>query len=189
MERILRIMYCFFGLAALISNPGPAAERVPPLGHPDYYPSPDRPIGWRGDGTGAWPGADVVTAWNAETGDNIVWCAPMPAPSFAQPIVVGEKVFTMADPTWLVRVRIHDGKVDWLVWEPWGERNAGAWNAGAIGTRFCPSPLLMDGRLIVNHNGELRVYDAETGKKLWSKGYLWCIGDPKQPFPAPAHLK
>lgn len=33
-----------------------------PLGHPDYYPSPEHPIGQRGDGTGFYPGAVAVTA-------------------------------------------------------------------------------------------------------------------------------
>ena len=94
--------------AAEPDNPG----RLP-YGHPDFYPSPERPLGWRGDGAGAWPGAKVVTFWNAETGENIVWKSPMPAPSFSQPLVVGEKVLTMADPNLLICVSVHDGKTLW----------------------------------------------------------------------------
>jgi outer membrane protein assembly factor BamB len=336
-----------------------ASAGQPVLGSPDFHPTAERPIGWRGDGTGAWPGAKVVTTWDAKTGENIAWRSPMPAPSFAQPIVVGDKVFTMADPNVLVCVNVHDGrilwqtaidhtvkmppkqreearaarkliadlrrdyglwlqkmaafekklkkenvalsslaviakkdatrkkteddlfavlesddsaidapgvdpkimkefqtldrerqekgfvrsakydgiamkpgrggkptpmmkrlvrawsefdlyvsdqwgepwttetfatpvsdgeavyaatlnnavarvnlegKIEWLVWDHIPERRQDTtWNAGAIGTRFCPSPLLMDNKLIVNHNGELRVYDAKTGKKLWTK--------------------
>jgi outer membrane protein assembly factor BamB len=54
-----------------------------------------------------------VTNWNADTGLNVVWRSPMPAPSFAQPIVVGERVFTMADPYILLCVNAHDGKILW----------------------------------------------------------------------------
>ena len=29
-----------------------------PLGHKDFYPTPDRPVGFRGDGSGVFPGAE-----------------------------------------------------------------------------------------------------------------------------------
>src|SRR5690349_13091191 len=34
------------------------------LGSPDFKPTPDRPIGWRGDWTGRFPGATPPTEWN-----------------------------------------------------------------------------------------------------------------------------
>ncbi|MEI6705110.1 MAG: PQQ-binding-like beta-propeller repeat protein, partial [Deltaproteobacteria bacterium] len=89
-----------------------AADPVP-LGHPDFYPSPERPVGWRGDRTGAFPGATPVTTWNSKTGANIVWKSRMPSPSWGQPIVVGEKVFTTSDPNLLICVNVHDGKILW----------------------------------------------------------------------------
>jgi len=362
-----RLVLCLVVVAVLARGAYGDDKNALPLGHPDYYPSAERPIGWRGDGTGAWPAAKVVTTWNAETGENIVWKSPMPAPSFAQPIVVGDKVFTLADPHILVCVNVHNGKIlwqteldhalamppdkakraraerkfianlrreygewlinyrafeakikkkgktmasfsklaaatpakkgggddilddlgdldedgddgmagpsmdiggvsseelaefrkiekgnkekgfaasgkyavigikagrgetttptmrrlqkawrefdllvtdqwgepwttetlatpcsdgkyvyvatcnnaiarvdmkgkiDWIVWAHIDNRPGEAWGTAGVGTRFCSSPLLMDNKLIVNHNGELRVYDAETGKKLWSK--------------------
>ncbi len=84
-----------------------------PLGHRDFYPSSERPIGLRGDGTGAWPGATPVAFWNAATGSNIVWKTAMPGPSFSQPIVVGDKVFMLADPNWLLCLSALDGKILW----------------------------------------------------------------------------
>ena len=33
------------------------------LGAPEFYPSPERPIGWRGDGTGRFPAAHPPTEW------------------------------------------------------------------------------------------------------------------------------
>jgi outer membrane protein assembly factor BamB len=92
-----------------------AADEPKPLqmGHRDFVPSGERPVGLRGDGTGAWPGANPVAEWNAVTGKNIVWKTPMPGPSFSQPIIVGDKVFTLADPNWLICISAIDGKILW----------------------------------------------------------------------------
>ncbi len=84
-----------------------------PLGHPDFYPSATSPVGWRGDGTGAWPGATPVTTWNAVTGENVAWKTAMPGPSFSQPIVVGDKVFALADPATMVCLSAKDGRILW----------------------------------------------------------------------------
>ena len=101
--------------AAMAGETGPSTGAVAkdvPLGHPDFYPSPDRPLGWRGDGSGAWPGATLTLSTKAGA-NNVVWRAPMPGPSFSQPLVIGEKVITQADPNWLVCVNVHDGKILW----------------------------------------------------------------------------
>lgn len=118
-----------------------------PLGHRDFYPSAERPVGWRGDGSGAFPGAAPVTTWrDGETelvemdvenwGDaggnargtfkrrkvavfknansvNIVWKTEMPSYANSSPIVVGDRVFTTAEPNWLVCVDAHTGKIIW----------------------------------------------------------------------------
>ncbi|MFC1462221.1 PQQ-binding-like beta-propeller repeat protein [Verrucomicrobiota bacterium] len=97
----------------LVGGPRMAAGAGAPLGHPDFYPSHERPIGWRGDGTGAFPGATPVTRWDSKTGNNIAWKCRMPTPSWGQPIVVGEKVFTTADPNLLICVNVHTGKILW----------------------------------------------------------------------------
>jgi outer membrane protein assembly factor BamB len=107
----IAVRMCILLLAACLGVVAWAADV--PLGHPDFYPSPERPIGWRGDGTGAFPGATPVTSWNSKTGDNVVWKARMPAPSWSQPLVVGEKVFVTADPNWLICVNIHTGAILW----------------------------------------------------------------------------
>lgn len=88
-------------------------DAKPPYGHRDFYPSSERTVGLRGDGSGAWPGATPVREWNAKTGKNLAWKTPMPGPSFSQPIIVGDKVFTLADPNWLICLSAHDGKILW----------------------------------------------------------------------------
>jgi outer membrane protein assembly factor BamB len=52
--------------AALASGAALAQTNVL-YGSRDYYPSPERPYGWRGDGTAAWPGATPVTEWREGT--------------------------------------------------------------------------------------------------------------------------
>jgi hypothetical protein len=34
-----------------------------PLGSPDFSPSSRQPVGWRGDGSGRFPGATPPTSW------------------------------------------------------------------------------------------------------------------------------
>ena len=59
-----------------------------PHGHPDFDPSPERPAGLQGDGTGHFPGATVVTKGDFRTGENIIWRAKMPNWGYSSPIVV-----------------------------------------------------------------------------------------------------
>ena len=50
---------------AMLAWPGPAAEQPgTPFGSPAFKASPDRPIGWRGDWTGRFPGATPPTEWS-----------------------------------------------------------------------------------------------------------------------------
>jgi outer membrane protein assembly factor BamB len=50
-----------FALLALLLASNPAAA---PLGSEDFKPTPDRPVGWRGDWTGRFPGATPPTTWS-----------------------------------------------------------------------------------------------------------------------------
>jgi len=59
-------------------------------------------VGWRVDGVGSSPDADPVTDWS--DGKDVVWATPMPAPSNAIPILVGERIFVTADPAKLICV-------------------------------------------------------------------------------------
>src|SRR6187551_1166818 len=54
------------GLGELVA----AAEtdaKLPPLGSSDFRPTPDRPVGWRGDWTGRFPGATPPRTWSRRT--------------------------------------------------------------------------------------------------------------------------
>jgi hypothetical protein len=97
----------------LLLNLGLAAGEALPYGHPDFHPSRERPIGWHADGNGAYPGATPVTAWDGTTGANIVWKTPLPDISWAQPVVVGDKVFVLCDWHRLFCLSAIDGTVLW----------------------------------------------------------------------------
>lgn len=40
-------------------------DTLPPLGHKDFYPSPQHPVGFRGDGNGCFPGATPVAMFTS----------------------------------------------------------------------------------------------------------------------------
>ena len=118
-----------------------------PLGSKDFYPSPQRPVGFRGDGTGWFPGATPVDAWADGTPHrieqafkdghgrdrtaqvwmlrdrqprNIVWRTEMPGWVNGQPIVVGDRVFTFGEPDLLICVDANDGSILWTrAINPW----------------------------------------------------------------------
>ena len=75
-----------------------AEDAAPALGRADFHPAPEGPVGWRGDGTGRFPGATPVTEWDAVTGKNIVWRTEMKW-GFCSPIVVGDRVFVVRELT------------------------------------------------------------------------------------------
>lgn len=91
-----------------------------PLGSPHFAPSPERAVGWRGDGTGRYPGATPPTAWERTTNGSgyatkgIVWMAPLPNLSAGSPIVVGDKIFLTSEVSDLVCLDKQTGRVLWL---------------------------------------------------------------------------
>jgi outer membrane protein assembly factor BamB len=94
-----------------------AGDAQAPLGSPEYFPSAERPVGWRGDGTGHYPGATPPTTWGrtpAGEKTNIVWETKLPCYSWATPIIVGEKIFVRSDPYDLICLNKKDGKILWI---------------------------------------------------------------------------
>src|SRR5580704_16312737 len=69
------------------------------------------PVGWRTDATGKYPDAQGPREWGPEK--NVVWRTAMPAMSNAIPVIVGERLFTCADPCVLICINKADGKIIW----------------------------------------------------------------------------
>jgi outer membrane protein assembly factor BamB len=92
-----------------------------PLGSPDFYPSPEHPIGWRGDGTGRYMAATPPAVWSRnEKGEkkNIVWETKLPCYSWSSPIIVGDKVITRSEPYDLICLNKNTGKLLWIASHP-----------------------------------------------------------------------
>jgi len=100
-----------------------------PYGHEDFVPTPERPLGYRGDGNGWFPGATPVVefyegtptkaeravydnqgkeqkgmtwAYADKRSKNILWKTDLPGWSDAQPIPVKGRVFALCEPYFLV---------------------------------------------------------------------------------------
>ncbi|MEI7834098.1 MAG: PQQ-binding-like beta-propeller repeat protein, partial [bacterium] len=84
-----------------------------PMGQANFAPSSKSPIGWRGDGSGRFPGATPVTDWNLKTQKNVIWQTKLPFFSCSGPIVVGDKVFTTGEPDLLICLDAKTGKELW----------------------------------------------------------------------------
>ena len=103
---------------ALAAPPKPPASA--PLGSAKFQPSPEQPVGWRGDGTGRYPGATPPTSWerkasgDAYTTKGIVWMAPLPNIGVSMPIIVGDRIFLTSEVCDLVCLDKQTGRVLWI---------------------------------------------------------------------------
>ena len=135
-------------LCALMPTAHFASAGDVPLGHRDFFPSDERPVGFCGDGNAYFPGATPVREfWDGtpvkirresrEPGwkkqvvcdhwdfkddkpKNIIWKTMIPGWANTQPTVVGERVFTYTEPYSLVCCDGADGRILWTVEaNPW----------------------------------------------------------------------
>ncbi len=71
----------------------------------------DPAVGFRTDGTGAYPDSNPTVEWGR--GRNVIWATDMPAKSNATPVVVAGKIFVCSEPSDLICVDAKDGKILW----------------------------------------------------------------------------
>jgi outer membrane protein assembly factor BamB len=90
----------------------------PLLGAADYKVTPEHPVGWRGDGSGRYPGATPPLKWSRTCpagkpeSAGILWMTPIPRGA-SSPIVVGDRIFVGFDPYGLLCLSKTDGRVLW----------------------------------------------------------------------------
>lgn len=141
---------CTTVVAALVAitfnrNPGLAADKSAPvpIGHADFHPSPEHPIGFRGDGSGNFEGATPPIEWwdgtpvkreiglLGEYGEpgggkstmmwdhadakskNILWRVPVAGWSYSTPTVVGNRIYLTGSPYWVACYDADSGKELW----------------------------------------------------------------------------
>jgi outer membrane protein assembly factor BamB len=68
-------------------------------------------IGWRTDGTGAYPKAQPPLEWS--TTKNVVWCTPMPGYGVSLPVILDQRLFICSEPATLLCLNREDGKILW----------------------------------------------------------------------------
>lgn len=111
---------CAVAALVVVASVRLVAADTPPLGSPQFRPTPDQPVGWRGDGSGRYPGATPPTTWERKrTADgyatkNILWAAPLPNTGVSTPIVVGDRIFVTCEPSDLLCLDKATGRVLWV---------------------------------------------------------------------------
>ncbi|HLY73995.1 MAG TPA: PQQ-binding-like beta-propeller repeat protein [Planctomycetota bacterium] len=161
-------------LAVLLASLAIQAEdsAVPPsLGSPGFQPTPDRPFGWRGDGSGRYPGATPVLEWSLTK--NVRWSASV-GKSYASPIVVGGLVAILSEPNLLFALDRATGKEVWRKEIAAGElgdtaARSAAEEYKAKDTGLAAATPVTDGSRIylVLANGMVQAVDL-SGKAAWT---------------------
>ena len=155
-----------------------------PYGHKDFVPTSERPIGFRGDGTGHFAGATPPLTFSEKDGKNVLWSIKMPSWGQSSPIVVGRRVITMAEPDTTLCVDADTGKVLWqdalglfpkLTLDPKSSRESNKYVQFWSGNGYTWP--CSDGRRVVKswNSGKSRgataaaivCYDVASGKRLW----------------------
>src|SRR5208283_3349501 len=95
---------------AVVGFAGIALAAEPPLGSPSFSPSPERPFGWRGDGTGRFPDATPPTIWSDMK--NVRWSTVV-CTGYSSPILTEKLAFVTSEPNRLICIDRADGKVRW----------------------------------------------------------------------------
>jgi outer membrane protein assembly factor BamB len=145
----------------------------PALGSAEYRVSVERPLGWRGDGGGQFPGASPVTEWSATK--NVRWSATVGA-SYSSPVVTEKSVIVTSEPGTIVCVNRADGMVRWKVEvkpgdiaDEKGRKVAENYTPPKDGSGMAAATPLTDGTNVyaVFANGIVRALDME-GKPKWA---------------------
>jgi len=112
------------GVGSAVSAATPKSNaKVDPnaqLGSPTFSPTPERPVGWRGDGSGCYPGATPPVSWECRqsganfTTKNMLWRASLPSTGVSSPIIVGEQIFVTCEVADLVCLDKKTGRVLWI---------------------------------------------------------------------------
>jgi outer membrane protein assembly factor BamB len=107
MRSIAKVLAFLAGALAIQAKDAAAPA---PLGSAEFRPTAERPFGWRGDGSGRYPGATPVLEWSLTK--NVRWSADV-GKSYASPILAGDLVVVLSEPNLLIALDRASGKVKW----------------------------------------------------------------------------
>ncbi len=159
---------------AVATITGQSAENTSaPLGSPEFRPTLEQPFGWRGDGSGRFPGATPVTEWSAT--DNVRWAAVV-GRSYSCPVVTEKSVLVTAEPNFLICLDRANGSVRWKIeikpsdlTNKEGQTAAEKYEAPKDGSGLASATPLTDGTAIyaVFANGIVCAVGLD-GKRKWT---------------------
>jgi outer membrane protein assembly factor BamB len=132
---------------------------------------PSLPQGFRGDGSGRYPQAAPPLEWG--DAKNILWSTKIGPNKYSSPIVVGGRIFLVADPAWLFCVDAADGKILWKKSNDFADlpdKVEGKRPPGDAGNTT-PTPV-SDGRFVyvVFGTGIVACYDV-NGERHWIRHF------------------
>jgi outer membrane protein assembly factor BamB len=155
----------------------------------------DTPNGWRNDGTGVFPSATPPSEWSESK--NVVWKIKLPGKSYGAPVIAGDRLFVVSDPSDLLCINRADGKILWQKslsdikapavrggygpgggggrpggggFRPGGGGMGGRGGMGGMSAGNTAATPVTDGKYVamVQGNGVAAVY-SPTGERLWAK--------------------
>ena len=168
-----RFPAALLALFAAIVTAWSAETTNAPLGSADFHPTLQRSFGWRGDGSGRFPGATPVTEWSATK--NVRW-ATVVGRSYSCPTVTDKCVLVTSEPNLLICLDRADGKVLWRVemksadlTDENSRKAAETYEAPKDGAGLAAATPLTDGERVyaVFGNGMIGAIDL-NGKRKWT---------------------
>ena len=115
----------------------------------------------------------ILTHWNGETAEGILWKAPVPRPGYSSPIVCGERVFLSGADADTREIYCFDARTGQQLW-----RRDVTWVPGSPeeppevtdDTGYAASTMATDGARVfaIYANGDLAGFSIE-GDELWSR--------------------
>jgi outer membrane protein assembly factor BamB len=132
----------------------------------------ERPVGWRGDGTGSYPSANPMAKWSEK--ENVLWKTEIGAGQ-SSPIVVNGRVFVTAEPDLLLCLNAETGRELWRKTHKFSDL-AASLNAKDPGEPnqygdASPTPVSDGKRVWVFYGtGIVAGYDLD-GKRAWINWY------------------
>jgi len=125
------------------------------------------------DGSGHSAYANIPTAWNGKTGENILWKVPVPLPGENSPVVWGERVFLSGATEQERRVYCFSAADGKLLWQKVVSTPAGRMTEPPDileDTGFACPTCATDGRFVcaIFANGDIACFDTE-GNERWAR--------------------
>lgn len=169
----MRIVTLLVIMAGALGLTHPARAASIPLGSEEFRPTLEHPFGWRGDGSGRFPGATPPTEWSMSK--NVRWMTIVGS-GYSSPIVTDQFAFVTSEPNFLICIIRTNGMVRWKLQatpaqltDPKLKKIAADYKAPKDGSGLAAATPITDGKNIyaVFANGLICAVNLD-GKRQWT---------------------